>query len=166
MESTAPAPRGSAATVADPCPQCDGEEVVTRWVDDVMTWGSGDLKSRIPVYVPVRTCAACDLQYIDQHGERLRHEAICRHLGVLSPADIRSIRRGYGMTRAAFAHFTGLGEGNHWAMGERSRHPESRQRPLPEASRDASCDYGHSSAGRRLPRNPADKMLQPVFIET
>lgn len=110
MEPTTPAPRGLAATVADPCPQCDGEEVVTRWIDDVMTWGSGDLESRIPVCVPVRTCPACDLQYIDQHGERLRHEAICRHLGVLSPADIRSIRRGYGMTRAAFAHVTGLGE--------------------------------------------------------
>ena len=110
MEPTTPAPRGSATTVAAPCPQCDGEEIVTRWVDDVMTWRSGDLKSRIPVSVPVRTCPACDLQYIDQHGERLRHEAICRHLGVLSPADVRSIRRGYGMTRAAFAHVTGLGE--------------------------------------------------------
>ena len=110
MEPTTPGPLGSAAAVTDPCPQCDGEEIATRWVEDVMTWGSGDLKSRIPVSVPVRTCPACDLQYIDQHGERLRHEAICRHLGVLSPADIRSIRRGYGMTRADFAHATGLGE--------------------------------------------------------
>ena len=37
--------------------------------------------------------------------------------------------------------------GNHWAMGERSRHPESRQRPLPEASRDASCDTGTPAPG-------------------
>lgn len=94
----------------DSCPQCGGAEIDTRWVDDVMTWGSGDHKSRIPVSVPVRTCPACNFQYFDHHGERLRHEAICRHLGVLSPADIRSIRRGHGMTRAAFGHATGLGE--------------------------------------------------------
>lgn len=110
MEPTTPELLGSVAAVPDPCPQCDGEEIATNWVDDVMTWGSGDLKSQIPVSVPVRTCPACDLQYIDQHGERLRHEAICRHLGVLSPAEIRSIRRRYDMTRAAFAHATGLGE--------------------------------------------------------
>lgn len=110
MKSTPRGPLASAAAVVDPCPQCEGDEINTRWVDDVMTWGSGDVKSRIPVSVPVRTCPACDLQYIDQHGERLRHEAICRHLGVLSPADIRKIRHGYGMTRAAFAHATGLGE--------------------------------------------------------
>lgn len=110
MEPTTPESLGSAAAVPDPCPQCGGEEIATNWVDDVMTWGSGDLKSQIPVSVPIRTCPACDLQYIDQHGERLRHEAICRHLGVLSPAEIRSIRRRYDMTRAAFAHATGLGE--------------------------------------------------------
>lgn len=91
------------------CPQCDGP-VQTTWTDQTMTWGSGDLASNIPVSVPLRTCNACDLQYLDEHGERLRHEAICRHLGVLSPAEIQSIRKGYGMSRASFANVTGLGE--------------------------------------------------------
>lgn len=109
----------AAVAVADPCPQCDSEEVATNWVDDVITWGSGDLESRIPVSVPVRMCSVCDLQYMDEHGERLRHEAICRHLGVLSPAEIRSIRRGHGMSRSAFAHATGLDEAaiRRWESG-------------------------------------------------
>lgn len=119
MEPTTPTSPGSVAAATDPCPQCDSEGITTRWVDDVITWGSGDLKSRIPVSLPVRTCPACDLQYIDHHGERLHHEAICRHLGVLSPADIRSIRRSYGMSTAAFAHATGLGEAtiSRWENG-------------------------------------------------
>lgn len=104
MESTAPAPRGSAATVADPCPQCDGEEVVTRWVDDVMTWGSGDLKSRIPVYVPVRTCAACDLQYIDQHGGP-RHA-----VSASDRPNVGGRQHAKVPTDRLVAHVTGLGE--------------------------------------------------------
>lgn len=75
-----------------------------------MTWGSGDLAPKIHVSVPLRTCRACGLQYLDEHGERLRHEAICRHLGVLSPVEIRSVRKACGMTRASFAQATGIDE--------------------------------------------------------
>jgi transcriptional regulator with XRE-family HTH domain len=35
---------------------------------------------------------------------------VCRHLGVLTSADIRRIRERYGMTRSSFAEVTGLGE--------------------------------------------------------
>ena len=52
-------------------------------------------------------------------GERLRHEAVCRHLGVLSPAEISGLRKGFGMSRAAFAELTGLGEASlgRWESG-------------------------------------------------
>ena len=59
--------------------------------------------------IPVRRCTSCDLEFLDHEGERLRHEAVCRYLGLLSPAEIRSIRKRYGMSRAAFAEVTGLG---------------------------------------------------------
>ena len=40
----------------------------------------------------------------------IRHEAVCRHLGVLAPGEIRALRREHGMSRAAFARLTGFGE--------------------------------------------------------
>lgn len=100
------------------CPECGGN-VETTWTDQTMTWGSGDLAPKIRLSVPVRTCRPCDLHYLDHHGERLRHEAVCRHLGVLSPAEIRSIRKEYAMTRASFAEVTGLGEAtiDRWENG-------------------------------------------------
>ena len=62
---------------------------------------------------------AVDFEFLDHEGEQLRHEAVCRHLGVLSPADISDIRKRFGMTRAAFAEVTGLGEAtlNRWENG-------------------------------------------------
>ena len=54
--------------------------------------------------------ASCDFQYLDQEAERLKHEAVCQHFGVLSPGEIRRIRESYRMTRAEFAEVTGLGE--------------------------------------------------------
>ena len=57
--------------------------------------------------------------YLDDAAERLKHAAICDHLGVLPPSEIRRIRENHGMTRAAFAHVTGLGEAslNRWENG-------------------------------------------------
>ena len=73
----------------------------------------------VTVGVPVRRCDACDFEYLDESAERLKHDAICQHLKVLSSAEIRLIREGYGMTRARFAQLTGLGETslNRWENG-------------------------------------------------
>ena len=62
------------------------------------------------VNVPVRRCGACGFEYLDQSAERLRHDAVCHHLGVLPPSEVRLIREGYGMTRARFARMTGFGK--------------------------------------------------------
>ena len=52
-------------------------------------------------------------------GERLRHAGVCRHLGVLTPAEVRGVREQYGMTKAAFAEATAIGEATlgRWETG-------------------------------------------------
>ncbi len=49
-----------------------------------------------------------------------RHEAECRRLGVLTPAEIRALRKDYDMSRAEFARVTGFGEATlaRWERGE------------------------------------------------
>ena len=73
-------------------------------------------QSNLSVNLPVRRCGSCEFEFIDDEAERLKHDAVCEHLGVLSPGAIRQIRKSYGMTRAAFAEITGLGEAtlNRW----------------------------------------------------
>lgn len=101
------------------CPICDGDSVITFQHSDSFNYGSGDSAVKLHVDLPVRRCTACDFEFIDHEGERIRHEAVCKHLGVLSPVEVRGIREQYGLTRAAFAQVTALGEAtlSRWENG-------------------------------------------------
>ena len=101
------------------CPLCGNTGITTSWKPDVFSYGSDESMAELTVDVPVRRCDDCDLEYLDDEAERLKHMAICRHLGVLSPDEIRHIRSRFGMTRAKFAQVTGLGEAslNRWENG-------------------------------------------------
>ncbi len=100
------------------CPDCDGA-ATTAWQRHVFRYGLGESAADIEVELPVRVCGACGFEFLDQEGERLKHESVCRHLGVLSPREIVEIRKRYDMTRAAFAARTRLGEASlgRWETG-------------------------------------------------
>ena len=101
------------------CPLCGNAGITTSWNPDAFNYGSGESMVELTVDVPVRGCEACDFEYLDDEAERLKHRAVCRYLGVLSPGEIRHIRKGFGMTRAKFAQVTGFGEAslNRWENG-------------------------------------------------
>ena len=101
------------------CPLCAGEAITTTQHRQAFTYGSGESAVELTVTVPVRRCNACDLEYLDEVAERLKHEAVCEHFGVLPPREIRRVRAHYRMTRARFAQVTGLGEAslNRWENG-------------------------------------------------
>ena len=101
------------------CPMCGQESITTTWNLHAFDYGSGDASVELQVRVPVHQCGTCEFEYLDDTAERLKHTAVCDHLGVLPPDKIRHIREHYGMTRATFAHVTGLGEAslNRWENG-------------------------------------------------
>jgi putative zinc finger/helix-turn-helix YgiT family protein len=72
-------------------------------------YGAGESAADLTVDLPVRRCGVCGFEFLDSESERIKLEAICEHLGVLSPSGIRCIRERYGMTQAKFAEVTGLG---------------------------------------------------------
>ena len=98
---------------------CGDEGITTSWNRHAFDYGSGDTAVELVVDVPVRRCETCEFEFLDESAERLKHEAVCRHLGVLPPDAIRRIREDHGMTRAGFARVTGLGEAslNRWENG-------------------------------------------------
>ncbi|MCY4060668.1 MAG: helix-turn-helix domain-containing protein [Gammaproteobacteria bacterium] len=71
------------------------------------------------VEIPVRRCKSCGFEFTDREAEEIKHEAVCRHLGLLSPNGIRAIRGMHGMSRAAFSKVSGIGEAtlNRWENG-------------------------------------------------
>ena len=101
------------------CGVCGEARVATSWVQHTFKYGIGQSAAELMARVPVHSCAACEFEYLDEVGERLKHEAVCRHLGVLPPAEIRRIRKSHDMTRAEFSELTGLGEAslNRWENG-------------------------------------------------
>ena len=119
MQSRQPAAHLRPVDDVKTCPQCGSDAVSTSYSRHTFTYGSDDSAVDLTVKLPVRRCNSCDFEYLDEEAERLEHEAICRHFGVLAPAEIRRIRKRYGMTRAAFAQITGLGEAslNRWENG-------------------------------------------------
>ncbi len=102
------------------CPQCGEKSAVTTSPYlHTFRYGSGESAVDLTVELPLRRCRSCEFEFLDDEAERLEHEAICKHLGVLSPAEIEEVRRSHGMTRVAFAQVTGLGEAtlNRWENG-------------------------------------------------
>ena len=101
------------------CPQCGGGGVRTSRCQHTFRYGSGESAVDLTVGLPLRRCGSCEFEFLDDEAEHLKHEAVCKHLGVLSPVDIRRIRNSHGMTRADFAQVTGLGTAtlNRWENG-------------------------------------------------
>ena len=107
------------------CPQCGECAISTSIHQDRFVYGSGESAVELSVDLPVRHCSDCDFQFVDSEGEDIQQAAICQHLGVLPPQAIVDIRKKHGLSRAAFAEITGLGEASlsRWEKGINIQNP-------------------------------------------
>jgi len=92
------------------CPQCSRRTIQTRIEEDRFKYGTGDSAVELVAKIPVRTCSSCGFEFTDWEAEDLRHEAVCRHLGVMAPKQILGIRLMYDLSRSEFAAITKFGE--------------------------------------------------------
>ena len=110
---------GGAEDIGFTCPDCGGTGFSTVLHDDAFKYGVGDSPVTLHARIPVHCCNSCDFEFLGREGRRIKHEAVCRHLVLLTPAEIRRIREKHGMSRTAFAELTGFGEAtlNRWERG-------------------------------------------------
>ncbi|KKL05358.1 hypothetical protein LCGC14_2606830 [marine sediment metagenome] len=101
------------------CPQCDSSSIATRSELDAFIYGEGDKAVQLSAEVPIHRCAECGFEFLTHEAETAQHEAVCRHLGVMTPREIIAIRERYGMSRSEFARLTRLGEStlSRWERG-------------------------------------------------
>lgn len=109
MNTTMQQPPGYTEIENRCCPICEGP-ADTHWCSHEFTYGTGDDAVELTADLPFGRCEACDFEFLDFDGERCKTEAVCKHLGVLSPWEIKAIRLHYEMSRAEFARLSGLGE--------------------------------------------------------
>ena len=102
----------------DTCFDCSGK-LRTEWHDRTFSYGAKPPVVELTVRLPVEICALCGTGFLGPEAEELKHEAICAHHGVLTPREIRALREEHGLSRAAFAELTGLGEAtlHRWENG-------------------------------------------------
>jgi putative zinc finger/helix-turn-helix YgiT family protein len=102
------------------CGQCGSGHVAKATQDDVFTYGTGRNAVELSVPVPVYSCQQCGFTFTTDVAETLRHDAICKHFGLLTPAQIRNIRSRVNLTRERFAALTGIGTASlsRWETGE------------------------------------------------
>lgn len=94
------------------CPLCGHEPLEARRRRERFWHGVG--KERVEVEaqdVPVEVCTnpECGETFSGPDAAAVRHEAICRTLGLLSPVQIRQLRQRFGKNRGEFARLTGIG---------------------------------------------------------
>ena len=101
-----------------PCFDC-GADTRKKWGEQTFTYGAGPDAAELRVTLPIHVCPSCGFECLDDEAETLKHEAVCAHLRLLSPKEIRGIRDAYNMSRADFSRLTGLGEAtlNRWENG-------------------------------------------------
>ena len=157
MESSHGNPDANAVHSCDEC----GHEVTTTWQDHTFVYGSGEAAAELAARLPVRHCERCDFDYLDEKGERLKHEAVCRHLGVLTPQEIRGIRERLGLSHSALAKLMGVGEASLscWEHGINIQTPAyDRHLRLMSASSRSTVEHD-GPAHQVLPFNSSGKSL-------
>lgn len=92
------------------CPSCGKRSVSTRIEDRSFPYGAAESHVDLTARVAVHSCGSCSFEFLDDSAEDARHEAVCRHLGVLTPSEITSIRNKHGYNRVNFARLTQFGE--------------------------------------------------------
>lgn len=101
------------------CPNCESLHVSTKYEERSFSYGDTDAAVEVAVVLPIRVCGDCGAEFADSEAEDAEHEAVCRHLRVMTPTQIRQIREKYGVSQAEFARITRLGEAtiSRWERG-------------------------------------------------
>ncbi len=94
------------------CPTCNTGLLRDKLVTERFEFEvDGKTKTIVAENVPVSECdnTACGERLSGPDAARIRHEAICRTFGLLTPSEIQAIRERLGLSQERFAQLTGLG---------------------------------------------------------
>jgi len=105
-----------AASVRE-CEDCGGR-MISKIERQTFDYGVGKDATSLSADVPVWRCESCGEAFLDEAGEMARHDAVCAHLGVMSPTEVRAARG--NLSRHEFYELTGIAEASmkRWESGE------------------------------------------------
>jgi putative zinc finger/helix-turn-helix YgiT family protein len=101
------------------CPNCEARELTVRREHEEFLYGTGRDAVKLKAEIQVHTCKKCGFEFSDAESSEARHVAVCRHLKVYTPEEVRAVRERYRLSQEEFAVLTRLGKAslNRWENG-------------------------------------------------
>lgn len=96
-------------TNAFECFDCGSKDFRRVVRAEKFTYGQGKDAVELTADIPVLICQACGEEIIPSEAEELQNEAVCRHLGVMTPREIKALRQRRGWSQQDLADQTGCG---------------------------------------------------------
>jgi len=101
------------------CGECGSERIRTSREIYNFPYGVGNDTVELSCEVPFRKCSDCGFSFLDHVAEDICQKAICQHLGVMTPSQVKGLRKLYNLTQSEFAEITKLGPAtlSRWERG-------------------------------------------------
>lgn len=101
------------------CPSCGSYNVSSTPEVDHFKYGDKDDAATLSASICVHHCASCDFTFTAEDASEIRHEAVCRHLGVLTPTEVRRVRERHALSQAEFSELSKIGKASlaRWENG-------------------------------------------------
>lgn len=93
----------------DVCPSCEAPGLESGVERETFEYGQGADATTLTAELIVHRCPACGFQFTGADAEDARHDAMCRHVGVMTPRELRDLRARLGMSQREIAELTRLG---------------------------------------------------------
>jgi len=92
------------------CPECGQGQLLTFTRTEEFDFDLGDDTVKVRAEnVPVEKCDKCGEMMSGPAAAKVRHEAVCRAAGLLTPSEIKAIRERFGWSQQHMADLTDLG---------------------------------------------------------
>jgi YgiT-type zinc finger domain-containing protein len=105
------------------CPNCSSQNTIQTVETDKFEYGLNEDLVILSADVPVHHCQECGMIFTDETASELRHNAVCQHLGIMNPTQVRSIRG--SLSQNEFAALSKIGKASiaRWEGGTSLQNP-------------------------------------------
>lgn len=91
------------------CPCCDTPNARIELSKQQFAYAGKEGEVLLIADVPVLYCPSCQMSFVTADGEQAQHEAVCRHLGRLTPREIKEIRKSLNLSQNDLAARSKIG---------------------------------------------------------
>ncbi len=105
-----PLTHDSSKTLPVECFSCGSTNVSSTTEVEHFQYGDKEDVAMLSASVRVHHCASCDFSFTTEDAAESRHESVCRHLGVLTPKEVREIRDVYQLSQEEFSKLSKIGK--------------------------------------------------------